>query len=420
MPGHAGTGGRDVIFAWEQCKLGDVFSFLKNSTLSRSELNYESGKFKYIHYGDILTKFGDITDTRNFSVPFVTTPEKVIRLEKYFLQNGDVVIADTAEDSMVGKVTEIQNPDPFPTVSGLHTIPIRPNKEFAAGFLGHYMNAPFYHDQLFKLMQGVKVLSLSKSAVIQTKINSPSYCEQRLISRMINLIDGTITLHEEKKRQLERLKSALLQKMFADESGYPVVRFEGFSDEWEERKLGDIAPLRGGFAFKSSKFRNTGVPIVRISNILSSGEVGGDFAYYDEQDKDDKYILPDKSAVLAMSGATTGKVAILSQTDYDKVYQNQRVGYFQPVDYIDYGFISTIVRSELFMMQLESVLVSGAQPNVSSEEIDSFNFMIPILVQEQQKIGQFFKQLDDTIALHQQKINNINSVKKSLLQKMFI
>ncbi len=223
-----------------------------------------------------------------------------------------------------------------------------------------------------------------------------------------------------RKRQLERLKSALLQKMFADESGYPVVRFEGFSDEWEERKLGDIAPLRGGFAFKSSKFRNTGVPIVRISNILSSGEVGGDFAYYDEQDKDDKYILPDKSAVLAMSGATTGKVAILSQTDYDKVYQNQRVGYFQPVDYIDYGFISTIVRSELFMMQLESVLVSGAQPNVSSEEIDSFNFMIPILVQEQQKIGQFFKQLDDTIALHQQKINNINSVKKSLLQKMFI
>ncbi|KRN37632.1 Type I restriction-modification system, specificity subunit [Lactobacillus delbrueckii subsp. bulgaricus ATCC 11842 = JCM 1002] len=184
--------------------------------------------------------------------------------------------------------------------------------------------------------------------------------------------------------------------------------------------MGDIAPLRGGFAFKSSKFRNTGVPIVRISNILSSGEVGGDFAYYDEQDKDDKYILPDKSAVLAMSGATTGKVAILSQTDYDKVYQNQRVGYFQPVDYIDYGFISTIVRSELFMMQLESVLVSGAQPNVSSEEIDSFNFMIPILVQEQQKIGQFFKQLDDTIALHQQKINNINSVKKSLLQKMFI
>ncbi|WP_125584162.1 restriction endonuclease subunit S [Levilactobacillus cerevisiae] len=204
-----------------------------------------------------------------------------------------------------------------------------------------------------------------------------------------------------------------------NQAKYPQLRLKGFTDPWEERKLGDIAPLRGGFAFKSSKFRNTGVPIVRISNILSSGEVGGDFAYYDEQDKDNKYILPDKSAVLAMSGATTGKVSILSQTDYDKVYQNQRVGYFQSVDYIDYGFISTIVRSELFMMQLESVLVSGAQPNVSSKEIDSFNFMIPILVQEQQKIGSFFKQLDDTIALHQRKLDLLKEQKKGYLQKMF-
>lgn len=199
----------------------------------------------------------------------------------------------------------------------------------------------------------------------------------------------------------------------------PELRFKGFTDEWEERKLGDIAPLRGGFAFKSSKFRNTGVPIVRISNILSSGEVGGDFVYYDEQDKDDKYILPDKSAVLAMSGATTGKVSILSLTDYDKVYQNQRVGYFQSVDDIDYGFISTIVRSELFMTQLESVLVSGAQPNVSSKEIDSFNFMIPILVQEQQKIGVFFKKLDEIIALHQRKLDLLKEQKKGYLQKMF-
>ncbi|MCJ0552706.1 restriction endonuclease subunit S, partial [Enterococcus cecorum] len=81
--------------------------------------------------------------------------------------------------------------------------------------------------------------------------------------------------------------------------------------------------------------------------------------------------------------------------------------------------MSTIVRSELFMMQLDSVLVSGAQPNVLSKEIDSFNFMIPILVQEQQKIGSFFKQLDDTIALHQRKLDLLKEQKKGFLQKMF-
>ena len=245
--------------------------------------------------------------------------------------------------------------------------------------------------------------------------------EQQKIGSFFKHLDDTIALHQRKLDLLKEQKKGYLQKMFPKNGAkVPELRFAGFADDWEERKLGDIAPLRGGFAFKSSKFRNTGVPIVRISNILSSGEVGGDFAYYDEQDKDDKYILPDKSAVLAMSGATTGKVSILSQTDYDKVYQNQRVGYFQSVENIDYGFISTIVRSELFVMQLDSVLVSGAQPNVSSKEIDSFNFMIPILVQEQQKIGAFFKKIDDTIALHQRKLDLLKEQKKGFLQKMFV
>ncbi len=269
---------------------------------------------------------------------------------------------------------------------------------------------------------GTSYPAINSSDLSNIEIHVPSkLSEQQKIGAFFQSIDDTIALHQRKLDLFKEQKKGYLQKMFPKNGEkVPELRFAGFADDWEERKLGDIAPLRGGFAFKSSKFRNTGVPIVRISNILSSGEVGGDFAYYDEQDKDDKYILPDKSAVLAMSGATTGKVSILSQTDYDKVYQNQRVGYFQSVDYIDYGFISTIVRSELFMMQLESVLVSGAQPNVSSKEIDSFNFMIPILVQEQQIIGSFFKQLDETIALHQRKLDLLKEQKKGLLQKMFV
>ena len=269
---------------------------------------------------------------------------------------------------------------------------------------------------------GTSYPAINSSDLSNIEIHVPSkLSEQQKIGAFFQSIDDTIALHQRKLDLFKEQKKGYLQKMFPKNGEkVPELRFAGFADDWEERKLGDIAPLRGGFAFKSSKFRNTGVPIVRISNILSSGEVGGDFAYYDEQDKDDKYILPDKSAVLAMSGATTGKVSILSQTDYDKVYQNQRVGYFQSVDYIDYGFISTIVRSELFMMQLESVLVSGAQPNVSSKEIDSFNFMIPILVQEQQIIGSFFKQLDETIALHQRKLDLLKEQKKGFLQKMFV
>lgn len=199
----------------------------------------------------------------------------------------------------------------------------------------------------------------------------------------------------------------------------PEIRFEGFRDDWEQRRLGKIAPLRGGFAFKSSEFQKEGIPIVRISNILTTGEVGGDFIYYPEQVKDDNYLLPDRSAVLAMSGATTGKVSVLSNPNGGKVYQNQRVGYFTKTDVADYGFISTITRSQMFIEQLGTMLVAGAQPNISSKDIDMMNFTVPTNLEEQTKIGSFFQGLDNTITLHQRKLEQLQSMKDGFLQKMF-
>ena len=204
-----------------------------------------------------------------------------------------------------------------------------------------------------------------------------------------------------------------------NEKKVPEIRFKGFTDDWEQRKSGDIAPLRGGFAFKSNEYCSEGVPIVRISNILADGSVGADFAYYDEQENDEAYTLYDGAALLAMSGATTGKVSVLHAENGQKYYQNQRVGYFMPTDNCDYSFIRTIMKSQLFADQLSAVLVAGAQPNVSSKEIDGFEFMIPQSKEEQHKIGEYFKRLDNLITLHQRKHKKLLSVKKSMLEKMF-
>ena len=199
----------------------------------------------------------------------------------------------------------------------------------------------------------------------------------------------------------------------------PNIRFKGFTDDWEQRKLGEIAPLRGGFAFKSSEYGTEGVPIIRISNILSDGTVGADFVYYDEQEGDDIYSLYDGAAVLAMSGATTGKVSILHAEKGHKYYQNQRVGYFTPTENCDYRFVRTMVQSQLFIDQLASVLVAGAQPNVSSKEIDAFEFMIPKTKKEQYRIGEYIENLDHLITLHQRKCDETKELKKFMLQKMF-
>ena len=112
-------------------------------------------------------------------------------------------MADTAEDETVGKCSEIAETQGFPILSGLHTIPLRPKQNFAPGFLGYYLNSDAYHDQLFPLMQGIKVTSVSRSAIQNTTIFFPEdYSEQAAIGMLFVRIDSLITLHQRKRKRL--------------------------------------------------------------------------------------------------------------------------------------------------------------------------------------------------------------------------
>ena len=197
----------------------------------------------------------------------------------------------------------------------------------------------------------------------------------------------------------------------------PKIKFKNFDEKWNRKKLHSIAPLRGGFAFKSEKFQNTGIPIVRISNIKFDGTVGGEFEYYSKINSDEKFVLRGRSILLAMSGATTGKIAMLdSEEEY---YQNQRVGYFQNTGEVDYDFLSSVLQTKAFTNQLNAVLVAGAQPNISSKEIDSFEFYIPDSIDEQSVIGSLFHTLDDLLASYKDNLANYQVLKATMLSKMF-
>ena len=197
----------------------------------------------------------------------------------------------------------------------------------------------------------------------------------------------------------------------------PKIKFKNFDEKWNRKKLHSIAPLRGGFAFKSEKFQNTGIPIVRISNIKFDGTVGGEFECYSKIISDEKFVLRGRSILLAMSGATTGKIAMLdSEEEY---YQNQRVGYFQNTGEVDYDFLSSVLQTKAFTNQLNAVLVAGAQPNISSKEIDFFEFYIPESIAEQSAIGSFFRTLDDLLASYKDNLANYQALKATMLSMMF-
>ena len=204
--------------AWEQRKLGEVLISLQNNTLSRADLSSEEGMAKNIHYGDVLVKFGEVIDVKTESLPMIGDETVIAKYKSSFLQNGDVIVADTAEDEAVGKCTEIAGLSDEIVISGLHTIPYRPLQKYAPGYLGYYMNSPSYHNQLLPLMQGIKVTSISKTALQNTDILYPkSATEQAAIGRYFRNLDNLITLHQRELEKLQNIKKSMLEKMFVSE-----------------------------------------------------------------------------------------------------------------------------------------------------------------------------------------------------------
>ena len=200
---------------WEQRKFDEVFDCtIPNNTLSRAELNYESGSVRNIHYGDILIKYGSVVDVQNDEIPFATGKSSD-DFKGALLQDGDIIIADTAEDETTGKACEIGNSQGLDVVSGLHTMVCRPRNKMALGYLGYYLNSDAYHHQLLPLMQGIKVLSLSRTNVQKTMVCYPkSKAEQQLIADCFRNLDNLITLHQRELEKLKNLKKACLEKMF--------------------------------------------------------------------------------------------------------------------------------------------------------------------------------------------------------------
>jgi len=140
--------------AWEQRKFKNTFDFLQNNALSRADLSDEQGSAMNVHYGDILVKYGEVLNVSTEQIPYIADNEIVKKYASSKLQNGDIIIADAAEDETVGKCTEIANLHGVTVLAGLHTIPVRARIKFSCGYLGYYMNSSSYHDQLLPLMQG--------------------------------------------------------------------------------------------------------------------------------------------------------------------------------------------------------------------------------------------------------------------------
>ncbi len=380
---------------WEQRKLSDTLNFLSNNTLSRAELSEDTGTYKNVHYGDVLVKFGEYIDAQSTDLPYIADDEKAKKFESSKLQDGDIIIADTAEDEAVGKCVEIGNIGDLSIVSGLHTIPCRSKVKFAPAYLGFYLNSSSYHDQLIPLMQGIKVTSISKSAISDTLISAPTdLSEQGKIGQFFSQLDTLITLHQRKYDKLIQFKAAMLQKMFPQNGAdKPEIRFKGFTDAWEQRKLEEVITVGNGMDYKH----------------LSEGDIPvyGTGGYMLSVDKALSY---DKDAIGIGRKGTIDKPYVLKAP----FWTVDTLFYCIPKEDYSLDFVYCIFQNVNWKEKDESTGV----PSLSKVNINSTDVKVPTLA-EQEKIGAYFAQLDNLITLHQRKCDKYKSIKAGLIRKLF-
>lgn len=399
--------------AWEQRKLGEVLISLQNNTLSRTDLSSEQGIAKNVHYGDILVKFGEVIDVKTESLPMIVDEVIIAKYKSSFLQNGDVIVADTAEDETVGKCTEIAGLSDEIVISGLHTIPYRPLQKFASGYLGYYMNSASFHNQLLPLMQGIKVTSISKTALQNTDILYPkSTTEQADIGKYFSHLDNLITLHQRKLDRLKNIKKSMLDKMFPkDGEVVPEIRFKGFTDAWEQRKLGEVGSVSMcRRIFKEQTSESGDIPFYKI------GTFGGQAdAFISEElfaEYRSKYPYPKEGDILISASGSIGRT--VEFTGGNEYFQDSNIVWLSHDDRLD----------NTFLKYFYSVVKWAGIEGSTIKRLYNDNILHTVIsmpsVAEQKKIGAFFKELDHLITLHQRKLDKLKNIKKSMLDNMFV
>ena len=200
-----------VPVGWEVKKVGEVFDAYPTASYSRSKL-LETGNCKYIHYGDIHTKFDTFLDVSNTELPYIS--DDMIK-NFVFLKDGDIVIADTSEDyEGVGKLVEIRNIGDKKIISGLHTLLIRAKSDVLInGYKGYMFNEERVMLSLLKYVTGIKVYSISKSCLARVLIPIPRKEEQEQIKNKLDSVTQTIQQKKDQINTLGRLKKSLMQNL---------------------------------------------------------------------------------------------------------------------------------------------------------------------------------------------------------------
>ena len=405
--------------AWEQRKLGDIATRVvrKNQNLESTLPLTISSQHGLV---DQITYFNNRVASRDVS-------------NYYLIKRGEFAYNKSYSDGYpYGAVKRLDRYE-MGVLSTLYIVFALKSDIMNADYLVSYYDTNNWHKQVAeRAAEGARnhgLLNISADDFFDTELRFPKeLSEQKQIGTFFTSLDHLITLHQREYSKTVNIKKAMLEKMFPKEGAdKPEIRFAGFTDAWEQRKLGEVVNIVNGFAFESRFFRDAKSKYI----VLTPGniQVGGGFQigkgrFYDESGPmPEKFIFNPRDIFVTMTDLTPTGQALgfpAEVPEDDNVYlHNQRLGKIVDVK-VDNTFLITILASDYYHRHVVSTASGTTVKHSSVKKILEYNITLPSNKKEQVLIGTFFSGLDNLITLHQRELIKLQNMKKALLEKMFL
>ncbi|WP_081215075.1 restriction endonuclease subunit S [Lactococcus cremoris] len=262
--------------------------------------------------------------------------------------------------------------------------------------------------------------TLNTKDIVKQKLNLPSLEEQQKIGSFFKQLDATIALHQRKLDLLKEQKKGYLQKMFPKNGAkVPELRFAGFADDWEDRKLGELASFSKGNGYTKNDLVEFGDPIILYGRLYTKYETVIEKVDTFVNKKDKSIISEGSEVIVPASGESSEDISRASVVGKSGIILGGDLNIIKPVNYIDSIFLALTISNGSQQKEMSKRAQGKSVVHLHNSDLKQVNILYPKL-EEQQKIGSFFKQLDNTIVLHQRKLDFLKEQKKGFLQKMFV
>ena len=385
---------------WNEITLKKLLSFKNGINGDKDSYGYG---IKYISVGDILN---NTYITYDKIKGLIDINDKT--LKENSVEYGDMVFQRSSETfNDIGQANVYLDKKQIATFGGFV---IRGKKigNYNPLFFNYLLKSPFNRKKVIVKGAGAQHYNISQEELEKIKVNFTVEKEQVKIANLFYSLDKKIELQQRKIEALKIYKTGLFNKIYKEKL-----------NDIKESELREYAYLQGGYAFKSELFSKKGTPIIRIANINENIVDLKDVVFYDKEIPIDfKFEINTGDILIAMSGATTGKIGIYKEKM--KSYLNQRVGkiVLKRKDMI-YSYLYFLFELSSYNMQLNTKLVAGAQPNISPTDIENLKFKIPS-IKLQEHIANIVMNINKKLEIEGNKLQELNELKKGLLQKMFI